>query len=1791
MSGNVLLIDPNNESDNTNHKMINGIPQYQDMYIFAELVAKSRGRSVIVSNNSGLYSLDRNSSINDISINFMGNNQDNSPDNPNYLKFTTNWYDGSSAEGKQFEGFGISSIKVTINSSFIPQVNIQFIDLRGLAFFNQENSPYRVLFNFPPPIFYLTIKGYYGLPLSYQLHLVKYTTEFKSENGNFVIDAQFIAMTYAPLTDVLFRYVVNFPLMQDTIPSNPSPGVPPVNIYDLILKIKSLNTQLPSPENNTAELIAYQNAIKNRDEVDLLITTLNGYATNPKLENNIPLLFTGIQSFNVAENTGNMILTPITSINDYNSTIQSVPTNGISNNTANRLLIGYLVSNSIMAKDGVAPIVSNLFTADYLPPDSSADSPPNTSIVSKLITLKNYREDLINSAAPIVSEGDIPLPTPVSNILNNNINTYALLDITTYYEKLYKKKTELQERLVTTTTAINTSINNTVLKTLGMNPTIYNVFKIICDDVDKFFNILRETSYSAESDYNVRNRKAILSGDYQDVINTINPDSTKIFAFPLIIDKQTMSPCQVKETRIAPVKLGIAIGETFPEIKLVNEFIKTFVTQRNLTAQYDMRIAQNADGTSVWIPISPVDSKLGTTNTVSPYYGIDTSDGGKTSQSVNGSTLPPVVVPIQSSTNLSTDTRVIQVFKIVLKRFYILTQNTFPYKFYEENNSYVSLFSQSEAINLAISMFNPEYVDLILEFSKRFNGKPEVFYDFIRTDIPELYKFTQTERQFFNILDGSNLTYSITKLDDDGDIYVNKNNLHFRGFKIHKVAIIARPKEATTDNSDSPISTFLDTNAQGWWKNLWKGTILESTLKFTTENVIFISDDNPNSENVNIKNQTRFLSSPFYLRLQVNYKGYTEDLIFFVGNSALENRIQTIDGINNNTTGNQYFIDNLKEKKGVTTYFNSINTVWAEQLAILLPITYETIINVGGNDYDKYLSALMILSSFGYALSPFNVYPSQLNTTIFSIPAAIETPSFLSPYMGALVGIYPGDPEYNKIYNFFVNGAGRSLSSSGALIFADIIDINNQLAESDKAMLKTEYTNFFESGILDDIVNALKILYLKVNASNPTTDEKRIAYTKELNPTDTSAQFFYDILQPLMEKHAIINFSQITFKRNAVINTGYTSININNNISAKKIINDKYFNGFFQNLIHEINDKKRKLKKQKEEDDKLAGDEDIITQTYYSFKNINDKWLASPKSINRQIGYPFNEDRTDNGIPHLIDLFAFVDRAMNPIGNTMINPEILIDLLNDPNVSVFTVFSQLLSMNNFLFFPLQNFMSYENNEWKNSFNIDTTGTVKAKPAYVCMYMGGSSSYPTGIETFGGQFKDDGITDISNPGVSDFNAKDCPQIPDDDNQKATNPEFPWGQVRAFRVRFGEQNQSMFKDIKIDSKEYPETNESIKILARLAGDNKLQAPTPKGQNLYNMYENRSYRATVTGLGNAMIQPTQYFQVENVPLFNGAYVILGVEHNILPNNMTTSFYGTKILKYPIPRVLQPSVIYGYGGGNTNNTNPNASSATGVKTGKQAITISTARLSNSPAGLDAVFGIDVSKHQGAFDWEKAVQNSIVNPGDPKLEFAIIKISQDTYHTPDVRGKRNANEAKRVGLKIGYYHYAQQFAVNTLFDITADATSQANTFLNAITSQNLPKPDFPLVLDMENYTDKGQIPRYWSPIKTNNDAWIETFIAVLKSHGYDTMLYGGRYFFNDYTTNKFGNIPLWHAGYTSDPEQTNPTVARGWQKTGDKGIQNWVMWQFSSEGTLNGYIGNLDINAMKKSFFDSYSA
>jgi hypothetical protein len=59
--------------------------------------------------------------------------------------------------------------------------------------------------------------------------------------------------------------------------------------------------------------------------------------------------------------------------------------------------------------------------------------------------------------------------------------------------------------------------------------------------------------------------------------------------------------------------------------------------------------------------------------------------------------------------------------------------------------------------------------------------------------------------------------------------------------------------------------------------------------------------------------------------------------------------------------------------------------------------------------------------------------------------------------------------------------------------------------------------------------------------------------------------------------------------------------------------------------------------------------------------------------------------------------------------------------------------------------------------------------------------------------------------------------------------------------------------------------------------------VEEQSTQNVSLYNLYKNRSYECRVESMGNAMIQPTMYFNLRNVPMFRGPYMIQDVEHTI--------------------------------------------------------------------------------------------------------------------------------------------------------------------------------------------------------------------------------------------------------------------------------------------------------------------
>lgn len=125
------------------------------------------------------------------------------------------------------------------------------------------------------------------------------------------------------------------------------------------------------------------------------------------------------------------------------------------------------------------------------------------------------------------------------------------------------------------------------------------------------------------------------------------------------------------------------------------------------------------------------------------------------------------------------------------------------------------------------------------------------------------------------------------------------------------------------------------------------------------------------------------------------------------------------------------------------------------------------------------------------------------------------------------------------------------------------------------------------------------------------------------------------------------------------------------------------------------------------------------------------------------------------------------------------------------------------------------------------------------------------------------------------------------------------------VPSFGVTFAKQNQSFFKDVRLSMDNHQITEYSIRNEVAISYQNN-QGPretTVIGQDLYSVYSNYSYSCDVTMMGDAQITPLMYFQLNNIAMWKGAYMIINVHHDITAHGMETSFKGVRQARPSIP------------------------------------------------------------------------------------------------------------------------------------------------------------------------------------------------------------------------------------------------------------------------------------------------
>lgn len=1329
----LYIADPN--SVNTVNQEYNGMPTYENMYIDVSLTAQAKNRSTLYVSNDNKANVNVKT-INETStgsVNFLGFNQNTT----NYTNkfFTTNYYDESTGDDIQYESFGIESIKITTNSSFIPQVSIKFVDVRGLSFFNQEKSPYRILFDFPPPTFNLRVKGFYGKTIEYLLHLVKYTSEFKAENGNFYIDADFVAITFAPLSDVLFRYVVNSAIINEPVVLSGG-NSKPQNTFELISRTQELYTKLEKNIKYRSEFAEFETLKSGVENINACINFIIKEWTEPNESNKLgnPELFFGIQT-----NDKNMYQSILRGrYNDIQSLID-LKLGGDPSVENKEVYIGYEVE-----EDTDYETNNSLKKLEYI-----------TYLNKFIISLNNiYRTPVV------LSYNDVKF----SDLLPSTGETiFVCIKLTPLLVELNNQLVSKQNQMIVLSNETNKIVNDAISDILNIKPTIYNIFEIILKDVNTFFEKLQNVSREADKHHNeTDNEKAIRNSiaSYE--------DKNHIYPFPNVIDVQ-YNGWTSQQVLVSPKKISDKLDKPFPEMVFVDEFLKTFAEQA--VVEDNIMNRQNDDGTMVWIPNTPLNSNLFSDD--SGYVFQNPYDGKQVESDI---------------------------LKALLNRFYVISQYSNYEDFYDEKGGvdYAAIYGEAEATNLVASIDNTTTIDSLIKYFSGYNsGNLELFYN-------EIAKYSSNYNRIENnTVMANGFDYSNNSNENSSPVIaISKSSDSYIGC----VILENKPNEIV-EPTEGPMKKFFDKN-----KAKWYSLIKKQTVSIVDNNLILYND---NSDDIN----------------------------------------------------KSWFLNNKELSLIIGTYYKQEN---------VLIKNFLNNVNISTN-----AKALFILSMFGGYLSSPN--------EIFKVAAIYEIPNF---YLSLIGSMFIGDVSSLSVVLDLYNSFGDDTIYNEEYFLNIIAQFTFVESINDINIFKTQYYNFIEYDypvVLQSILDML----------NENIDK---TYVKQLV---SGGKYYNYITNRLMKRKYLVLTTNRVFKEN--VNERYFSIqelNVSTNSTTYKKINRIFFESFLSMINTLLADRKSNLTEADKKVKAIINDEDIINQTYFSFKKIHDKWLTGPES--NVTGYPFK--RGDN----LIDSFIFVDRAMNPIGDTVINPEPLVDLFNDPNATLLTVLSQLLSSNYFEFFPLQNFMVGNKNFLEEGFKMDTSGLVDTKPCFVCMYIGGYSQYDS-IQSDNG-FNNDGIKSLDElNGLPDFQGEDENKL--FENISKTNSDL-YKNVKAFKVNFGTQNQSMFTDIKVDSKEFPETNEAIQILSRLAGDESKTAPIPKGQNLYNLYENRAYSATISGLGNAMIQPTQYFEINNIPLYYGVYLILNVEHTISNNFMKTSFTGTKVAKYPKKRVTDACALVQYDG-----------------------------------------------------------------------------------------------------------------------------------------------------------------------------------------------------------------------------------------------------------------------------------
>ena len=189
---------------------------------------------------------------------------------------------------------------------------------------------------------------------------------------------------------------------------------------------------------------------------------------------------------------------------------------------------------------------------------------------------------------------------------------------------------------------------------------------------------------------------------------------------------------------------------------------------------------------------------------------------------------------------------------------------------------------------------------------------------------------------------------------------------------------------------------------------------------------------------------------------------------------------------------------------------------------------------------------------------------------------------------------------------------------------------------------------------------------------------------------------------------------------------------------------------------------------------------------------------------------------------------------------------------------------------------------------------------------------------------------------------------------------------------------------------------------------------------------------------------------------------------------------------------------------------------------------------------------GIDVSSWQGDINFEKVSQSGI--------DFIMIRCAFRSIETDEIKLDNkfiyNITEAMKYGIPVGVYFYSTATTKD-------EALEEASYVINLVDEYEIVMP---IVYDFEIFNQYRAKGTYANQINENAIA----FMDYVEEHGYQSMLYTNLHDMEYYWNyDNFIDCKIWFAQYISDEDYA----------------KDYFMWQYSSNGRVDGIVGNVDLN------------